>query len=166
MKVSFKTKVFMWFLHQKEILTKDNLSKRIWLGCNKCCFCDKEETVQHLFIQCPFARIIWQIVYLSFNISPPLSIAHMFGNWLNGTEKDEKANIRVGVCAVLMAIWHVRNDFIFNKSCFPSFLRVIPLAIHWIHTWSYLQSAKQRQDMDIGCNCLAIVARDIYSRFG
>jgi hypothetical protein len=29
-----------------------------------------------------------------------LSIAHMFGNWLSGIAKDEKINIRVGVCAV------------------------------------------------------------------
>jgi hypothetical protein len=36
----------------------------------------------------------------------------------------------VGVCALLTAIWHVRNDFIFNKSCFPIFLQVISLAIH------------------------------------
>jgi hypothetical protein len=28
MKVPLKTKVFMWFLHRKEILTKDNLSKK------------------------------------------------------------------------------------------------------------------------------------------
>jgi hypothetical protein len=127
-------------------------------------FCDQEETIQHLFIQCPYARIIWQIVYLSFNISSPLSIAHMFGNWLNGIEKHEKANIRVGVCAVLTVIWHVRNNFIFNKSCFPSFLQVIPLVTHWIRTWSYLQPAEQCQDIDIGCNHLAMVARDIYSR--
>jgi hypothetical protein len=30
---------------------------------------------------------------MSFNITPPLSIAHIFGNWLNGVEKSEKANI-------------------------------------------------------------------------
>jgi hypothetical protein len=66
---------------------------------------------------------------MSFNITPPLSIAHLFGNWLNGVVKSKKANIRVGVCAILSAIRHVRNDFIFNKLCFPSFLQVIPVAV-------------------------------------
>jgi hypothetical protein len=90
----------------------------------------------------------------------------MFGNWLNGIEKSEKIKIKVGVCAMLTAIWHVRNDFIFNKSCFPSFLQVILLAIYWIRMWYFLQPAELRQDMHIGCNGLAMVARDIYSRLG
>jgi hypothetical protein len=53
-----------------------------------------------------------------FNITPPSSIAHLFKNWINGVIKSEKANIRVGVCAILSAIWLVCNEFIFNKSCF------------------------------------------------
>jgi hypothetical protein len=118
MKVPLKTKIFMWFVHQKEILTKDNILKRNWQCSIKYCFCDHDESVQHLFITCPFAKIIWQIVYMAFNITPPLSIAHMFGNWLNGFVKSEKTNVRVGIYAILTAIWHVRNDFIFNKSCF------------------------------------------------
>jgi hypothetical protein len=35
MKVLLKIKIFMWFLHQKVILTKDNLAKRNWTGCKK-----------------------------------------------------------------------------------------------------------------------------------
>jgi hypothetical protein len=138
MKVPLKTKIFMWFVHRKEILNKDNLAKRNWPGSSKCCFCEQNESTDHLFIKCPFAKIIWQIVYMALNITPPVNIAHMFGTWLNGIVKSKKRNIRVGVCAILTAIWHVRNDFIFNKSCFPTFLQVIPLTVHWIHMWSYL----------------------------
>jgi hypothetical protein len=50
MKVPLKTKIFMWFLQKKEILTKDNLAKRNRLGCKKCCFCDHGESIHHLFI--------------------------------------------------------------------------------------------------------------------
>jgi hypothetical protein len=38
------------------------------------------------------------------------------------------------------------------------------LTIHWIYMWPDLQPAEQRQDMDIGCNHLETVARDIYGR--
>jgi hypothetical protein len=138
LKVPLKTKIFMWFVQRKEILTKDNLLKRNWQGSSKCYFCDHDESIQHIFIKCPFAKIIWQI-------------------W--------EKNIRFGICAILSAIWHVRNGFIFNKSCFPMFLQVIPLATHWIHMWSYLRSADQRRDLDIKCNRLETVAWDIYSRF-
>jgi hypothetical protein len=53
-----------------------------------------------------------------------------------------------------------------KKSCFPSFLQLIPLAIHCIRMWSYLQPMEQSQAMDTGCCRLTTVARDIYSRFG
>jgi hypothetical protein len=96
-------------VYRNEILTKDNLIKRNWQGRTTCRFCDHEETVQHLFIVCPFAKIIWTIVHMTFNITPPTSIDHLFGTWLNGIIKSEKANIRVGVCALIWTIWHVQN---------------------------------------------------------
>jgi hypothetical protein len=165
-KVPLKIRIFMWFLHKKVILTKDNLLKRNWQGSSKCCFCDQDETIQHLFFTCPFATILWRIIHMTFNIHAPSNVTNLFGNWLNGVSIKDKGHIRVGVCALLWAIWNIRNDFIFNKKSFPSFLQVIPLVIHWIHMWSYLQQEDVRQDMDIGCNRLATVARDFYSRCG
>jgi hypothetical protein len=89
MKFPLKIRIFMWFVYQKEILTKDNLKKRNWQGSSRCCFCDHEETVQNLFIDCPFIKIIWTIVHMAFNITPPNSIDHLFGTWLNGIIKSE-----------------------------------------------------------------------------
>jgi hypothetical protein len=96
MKVPLKIKIFMWFLHRQEILTKDNLAKRNWLGSKKCCFCDHEETAQRLFIKCLSAKIIWSIINMAFNITPPSSIAHLFGNWLNGIIKKRKSILELG----------------------------------------------------------------------
>jgi hypothetical protein len=56
-KVPLKIKLFILFLNKKVLLTKDNLIKRKWQGNEKCCFCDEKETIQHLFIQCPLAKI-------------------------------------------------------------------------------------------------------------
>jgi hypothetical protein len=165
-KAPLKIRIFLWFLHKEVILTKDNLCKRGWHGSSKCCFCDQDETIQHLFFSCPFVKIIWRIIHMTFNIPPPSNITNLFGNWLNGVAKKDKEHIRVGVCALLWAIWNVRNDFTFNKRSYPSFLQVIPLVTHWIHMWSYLQPEEQRRDMDIGCNRLETVARDFYSRCG
>jgi hypothetical protein len=58
LKIPLKIKIFMWFLKHKVLLTKDNLAKRKWTGCQKCCFCDSMESIEHLFLSCPFARII------------------------------------------------------------------------------------------------------------
>jgi hypothetical protein len=64
----------MWLLHPKVLLTKDNLVKRNWQDSVKCCFCDRNETIQHLFISCLLAKIARRIVHMSFNIIPPTNI--------------------------------------------------------------------------------------------
>uniref|UniRef100_A0A0Q3VCM6 Reverse transcriptase zinc-binding domain-containing protein n=1 Tax=Setaria italica TaxID=4555 RepID=A0A0Q3VCM6_SETIT len=58
-------------------ITKDNLAKRRWQGSTKCCFCNDEETVQHLFFDCHLARCIWNTVFFSFGIQPPVSGPNM-----------------------------------------------------------------------------------------
>jgi hypothetical protein len=64
LKFPLKIKIFMWFLNNKVLLTKDNLVKRNLKGCQKCCFCNESETAQHLFLVCPFAKIMWRMVSL------------------------------------------------------------------------------------------------------
>jgi hypothetical protein len=57
-KVPLKIRIFMWFLHQRVLLMKDNLAKRNWDGSKKCCHCDQDETIQHLFFECPLAKVV------------------------------------------------------------------------------------------------------------
>jgi len=114
-KVPLKIRIFMWFLHRKVLLTKDNLAKRRWNGCTKCVFCDSQETIDHLFITCPFSRLVWRVVHFTFNIPPPANVTNMFGNWLNGVDQKAKTRIRVGVCALVWEIWNCRNDVVFNR---------------------------------------------------
>jgi hypothetical protein len=38
---------------------------------------------------------------MAFNISRPKNITNIFENWLGGVSKKEKAQIRVGACAML-----------------------------------------------------------------
>jgi hypothetical protein len=100
-KVPLKIRIFMWFLHKKVILTKDNLLKRRWSGCPKCAFCTYHETVEHLSLDVRFAKMVWQVVHFTFNIPPPANIKNMSGRWLNGIDKNTKERIRVGVCALI-----------------------------------------------------------------
>jgi hypothetical protein len=43
--------------------------------------------VEHLFIRCPFAKLVWQVVFFTFNVPPPVNIKNLFGRWLNGIDK-------------------------------------------------------------------------------
>ena len=93
LKVPLKIKIFLWFLNRKELLTKDNLVKRQWVGCTRCVFCNENESVEHLFIKCNLARDVWRLVHFTFNVYPPTSISNMFGSWLNGIDKATKAKV-------------------------------------------------------------------------
>ena len=64
---------------------------------------------------------------MTFSLSPPANVTNLFGNWLSGIAKKDLIQIRVGVYAIVWAIWNVRNES-------HSFLQVIPLASHWIRT--------------------------------
>jgi hypothetical protein len=165
-KVPLKIKIFMWFLYRKVILTKDNLAKRNWNGCKKCAFCDSDESINHLFFYCPFARLVWRVIQFTFNIPPPTNVTNMFGNWLNGVHKKDKSRIHVGICALMWAMWNCRNNVVFNKCSNVNFLQVIRMVTHWIQDWSYLLPEAQREPMVSGCSRLETVARDIYNLGG
>ena len=64
LKIPLKIKIFLWFLQRGILLTKDNLAKNNWTGSQKCCGCNSNETIQHLFLNCPYARLVWRIIFL------------------------------------------------------------------------------------------------------
>uniref|UniRef100_A0A453GLK9 Reverse transcriptase zinc-binding domain-containing protein n=1 Tax=Aegilops tauschii subsp. strangulata TaxID=200361 RepID=A0A453GLK9_AEGTS len=98
-----RIKIFMWFVHKQVILTKDNLIKRRWVGSSRYCFCDHDETIQHLFLECPLAKLLWRMIHIAFNITPPVDIDSLFGTWLARAEHITAARIRIGICALLWA---------------------------------------------------------------
>ena len=103
-KVPLRIKVFMWFVHKEVVLTKDNLAKRNWEDSQRCSFCNQDETIKHLFLDCPLAKLLWRSVHIAFNITPPNSSHTLFGTWLNEVETNIARHIRIGVCALLWAI--------------------------------------------------------------
>jgi hypothetical protein len=83
LKVPLKIKIFMWYMKKEIVVTKDNLAKRNWDGSKQCSFCLHDETIQHLFFECYYARFFLGLTQIVFNISPPHSIQHMFNTWIN-----------------------------------------------------------------------------------
>jgi hypothetical protein len=87
--ILLKIKVFIWLLYREAILTNDNLVKRNWHGDVKCCFCDSHETIQHLLFDCVLVKFIWRVIHITFGLSIPSNIKHVFGGWIQGmNDKD------------------------------------------------------------------------------
>jgi hypothetical protein len=74
----------------------------------------------------------------------------MFGNWLNGVDRNDKARTRIGVSALCWLIWTCRNSIVFDKQKGTNFLQVIRLATHWIESWFLLLPEVQRELMVTG----------------
>jgi uncharacterized membrane protein len=81
--------------------------------------------VNHVFISCPFSKLVWRVVHTTFGISPPTNITNLFGNWLNGIDAKTKDKIGIDVSALVWVIWNCRNNIVFNRKHSTNFLQVI-----------------------------------------
>jgi hypothetical protein len=82
------------------VLTKDNLARKNWKGSQKCVGCNLNEMVQHLIMDCHYARMDWRMVYLTTSLTQPKSIRHIFDSWLSNQNSKIGALIWVGIAAL------------------------------------------------------------------
>ena len=107
-----KHKVFFWLLI-KDILSTRNILRRrnMQLDSYTCVLCNSlgEETLEHLFLDCPFSAMCWNIV----NVIIPLqsSFCDLFSQI-----RDQLASLFAMNTIILIssAIWNVRNELIFS----------------------------------------------------
>jgi hypothetical protein len=81
-----------------------------------CCFCDSFETIQHLFFDCVLAKFMWRVIQVTFGLSTPMNIKHVFGGWIQRMNEKDKKLLFVGMDALFWSIWLSRNDIVFNKA--------------------------------------------------
>ena len=84
----------------------------------------------------------------------------------NGIESEIARHIRVGVCALLWAVWNCRNDMVFNRTTNFHFLQVIFRVTALIHMWSLLIQTEAKERLVTGSTRWEMVARAIFNRFG
>jgi hypothetical protein len=128
-------------------------------------FCHQDETINHLFFQCRFARSIWSLNQVASSLYPPTSVANIFGNCLHGIDLRFRMLIRVGALVVIWLLWLCRNDKVFyDKKC--SLLQVLYRCTGILHLWSPLQRLENR---DIFMNIytrLEAIVRDTFPPHG
>jgi hypothetical protein len=165
-KIPLKIKIFLWYLKQGVVLTKDNLVKRQWKGCTNYCFCAEQETIQHLFFDCPIARLTWGSVCLTFGVKKPEGVEHLFGPWFRSFSSKQRNLVLVGLAAICWALWISRNDLVFQKSHYKSILQVIFRGTFWIRTWSVLSNHEGRTILKDGCRALEGASLEIFNKSG
>jgi hypothetical protein len=108
-------------------------------------------------------RIMWRIVQVSFNITPPMNIEHMFAGWLNGINRKLMYKILVGAPALCWAIWLSRNCMVFNNTRAVTHMQVIFRGTHWIRFWVLLQKEDERLHIIRACRVLETTSIEIFA---
>lgn len=107
-----KRKVFFWLLLKDRLSTRELLRRKsMILQDYNCALCshDIEESLFHLFFDCPFAIVAWHLLNLVIPVNyTPIQIFEAFKIQLQSLFYME---ILVTMC---WAIWAVRNDAIFR----------------------------------------------------
>lgn len=107
-----KYKVFFWLLIKDTLSTRNILKrKNMHLESYNCVLCllNTEETCQHLFLLCPFAKQCWRIINIDIPINEDFpDITDYFKDRL------QSQFFLAAVILVCWAIWSARNSLIFE----------------------------------------------------
>lgn len=141
--------LFNWLVWDNSILTLSNLAAR---GCNKlptatCVLCNADiETVDHLFLLCPFVVRLWAFLAARFHFPPPpRSVEELWGSWRALIPKPIKDAVDLVIRSLLWHVWLERNARIFNNaySVHQSvLLKVIYMFLSWINAVPDAKKAK------------------------
>jgi hypothetical protein len=106
-----------WLACHGRLPTKDRLHKFGVSVDVKCCFCTKEETINHLFFGCLDFKLIWHKVLLWMQIAhAPLEWNEELAWLTRGCKgKGWKAQLLKGAATeTIYTLWNYRNEFCFG----------------------------------------------------
>ncbi|WVZ62710.1 hypothetical protein U9M48_012421 [Paspalum notatum var. saurae] len=144
------------------VLTKDNWEKRNWQGNKSCSFYSCNETIQHLFFNCHYAKFLWRAVHVYYGIPPPKNMIEMFSTW---SKQRHKQNILLltGAAALYWTLCLTTNEIVFDKCRPKTFLQVPFRGTYWLRLWAKLQQSDDLLEMIVqGCQSLEILAMILF----
>ena len=129
-------------------------------------FSTRNETIQHLLFDCQMARSVWRIVEIALRVPSPISVSHMWRQWLRGVRMHTKKKIISGVAVIFWVIWRCRNDIVFHKKSVSSFMQVIFSATYWLRHWTPLRRPEDQVDLHKVCHNMEVVALQVFAPYG
>lgn len=153
-KIPYKIKIFIWLLEQGVVLTKENMIRRKWVGDPSCRFCESTETVDHLFFQCPTAKVVWGIVAQLIGANNiPVNIGQ-FWRWIELCLPNCKYMHTFGLAAICWAIWKAWNKACFDKKLIKHPAEIICHACAFMNFWRGLHKVDLQAQIAEGLKIL------------
>ena len=141
-KIPSRVAFFVWTAALGKCLTIDNLRKRKVCILDWCYMCKcNNETVDHLFIHCPVALEMWDMVFGLFGVCwvMPMSVVELFACWQGRFGRHRNGDIWMVVPHCLMwCIWKERNSRCFedNEHSMPNLkLLFFRTLLDWFSVW-------------------------------
>jgi len=118
-KVPHKVSIFVWLLAKEATLTVDNLMSRGMTLCSRCFLCkETAETVNHLFLHCPFTAHLWRIILNLKGIAwtMPGKITEALSSWEGiCSHAKDRSRWRIVPACIWWTIWKERNSRCFES---------------------------------------------------
>ena len=115
-----KTKLFMWLVHHKKILTWENIRKRGVSGPSRCQLCElQDEMMEHLLNRYIFTSLLWDRIAFIFRQTDrdKGSITNTLRNWRRNFSDYETINKAWALAPsfLIWDVWKERNNRIFKN---------------------------------------------------
>jgi len=154
----------MWLVENGAILTKDNMIKRNWPGSPSCYFCSADETIEHLFLTCPTAKVVWGVIGTCFGATNIPSSLTQYKSWIRRWLPDGNSIHVFGLSAICWAIWKRRNKACFEKKMLTNPLEIISHACALLSYWAGLYGADMQASILAGVKTLLSCAHRVLAQ--
>ena len=111
--VPTKVGFFAWEASWGKVLTQDHLKRRGWSLANRCFLCcDDEETINHILIHCPKAKVLWNLMFTMFRVNwvLQLTVKDTLLGWSDSFVDKKCGKIwRAAPLCLFWTMWKERN---------------------------------------------------------
>jgi zinc-binding in reverse transcriptase len=143
LQLPLKVRCVLSLVVQNKVFTTDNLCQKGWVGPLSCVFCSVNESVNHLFLTCPFMFDFW-CAFNTCNIHKvKLQLTLLSDLWdsalqLSGLDRGFALSVLV---VIFWVRWNERNRMIFSHHIVLSFNAFILKVVNFLHIWTCTNSS-------------------------
>ena len=137
-----KCRFFVWLVTHNRCWTADRLARRGLPHPEQCPLCDQDaETIDHLLVQCVFAREFWFRFFTRFGLQGfyPQSTETSFHSWWERVSKAVSDLVKKGINSLIIlgawTLWTHRNRCVFDGAA-PNVTGALAVAEDDRRSWS------------------------------